>query len=77
MSKSEAQKRLQEFGHNQLLEQQKVSALHLFFDQFSSFIVWILIAAAIIAGVLREWIDALAIIVIVILNALAWILSGV
>jgi Ca2+-transporting ATPase len=70
LSKSEAQKRLQEFGPNQLLEQQKVSALHLFFDQFSSFIVWILIVAATIAGVLREWIDALAIITIVILNAL-------
>lgn len=70
LSKSEAQKRLQEFGPNQLLEQQKVSALHLFFAQFSSFIVWILISAATIAGVLREWIDALAIITIVILNAL-------
>lgn len=70
LSKHEAQKRLQEFGPNQLLEQQKVSFLHLFFDQFSSLIVWILIAAAIIAGVLREWIDAFAIIAIVILNAL-------
>lgn len=70
LSRSEAQKRLQEFGSNQLLEQQKVSAFHLFFDQFSSFIVWILISAATIAGILREWIDALAIIAIVILNAL-------
>ena len=70
LSKGEAKKRLQEFGHNQLLEQQKVSVLHLFFDQFSNFIVWILLAAAIIAGVLKEWIDAFAIIVIVILNAL-------
>lgn len=70
LSKSEAKKRLQEFGHNQLLEQQKISIIHLFFDQFLNFIVWILIAAAIIAGVLREWIDAFAIIAIVILNAL-------
>lgn len=70
LSKSEAQKRLQELGPNQLVEQQKVSALHLFFDQFSSFIVWILISAATIAGILREWVDALAIITIVILNAL-------
>lgn len=70
LSRSEAQKRLQEFGPNQLLEQRKVSAFHLFFDQFSNFIVWILIAAALIAGILREWIDAFAIIVIVILNAL-------
>lgn len=70
LSRSEARKRLQEFGPNQLLEQQKASALHLFFDQFSSLIVWILISAAIIAGILREWIDAFAIITIVILNAL-------
>lgn len=70
LSRNEAQKRLQEFGPNQLLEQQKVSAFHLFIDQFSSFIVWILISAATIAGILREWIDALAIIAIVILNAL-------
>lgn len=70
LSKSEAQKRLQEFGHNQLLEQRKVSAFYLFFCQFSNFIVWILIAAAIIAGILREWVDSFAIIIIIILNAL-------
>lgn len=70
LSRNEAQKRLQEFGPNQLLEQQKVTVLHLFFAQFSNFIVWILIIAAIIAGVLKEWIDAFAIILIVILNAL-------
>lgn len=70
LSESEAQKRLQEFGYNQLIEQQKVSVLNLFLSQFSSVIVWILIVAAIIAGVLGEWVDTLAIIVIVILNAL-------
>lgn len=70
LSESEAQKRLQEFGYNQLIEQPKVSALHLFLSQFSSVIVWVLIVAATIAGVLGEWVDALAIIVIVILNAL-------
>lgn len=70
LSKSEAQMRLQELGPNQLLAQQKVSLLHLFFNQFSNLIVWILISAAIIAGALKEWIDAFAIIAIVILNAL-------
>lgn len=70
LSKAEAQRRLLEFGANQLLEQQKISTLYLLFNQFSNFIVWVLIAAAVIAGFLKEWIDALAIIVIVILNAL-------
>lgn len=70
LSRTEAQKRLQKFGPNQLLEQKKLSIFRLFFDQFANFIVWILIAAAIVAGVLKEWIDAFAIITIVILNAL-------
>lgn len=70
LTESEAVKRLREFGPNQLFEQKKVSAIHLFFDQFSSVIVWILIIAASIAGFLGEWIDAYAIFTIVILNAL-------
>lgn len=70
LSSGEARNRLQEFGPNQLLEQPKASAFHLFLDQFSNLIIWVLIGAAVIAGVLREWIDTLAIIAIVILNAL-------
>lgn len=70
ISNNEAQKRLLEFGPNQLLEQQKVSILHLLLGQFSSFIIWVLIGAAIIAGSIGEWIDVFAIIAIVILNAL-------
>lgn len=70
LSSQEAEKRLKEFGLNQLLEQPKTSTLHLFLSQFSNIIIWVLIAAALIAGILKEWIDALAIGVIVILNAL-------
>lgn len=68
LTTSESQRRLEEFGNNQLLEQSKVSALHLFVCQLSGIIVWVLVVAAIIAGILGEWVDALAIIVIVILN---------
>lgn len=70
LDKSEAQKRLQELGFNQLLEQPRANPFYLLLDQFSNFIIWILIVAAVIAGMLREWIDAFAIIAIVILNAL-------
>lgn len=70
LTQSEAKKRLQSIGHNQLLAPQKKSLLHLFFLQFSSLIVWILIVAALIAGALKEWIDAFAIFSIVILNGL-------
>lgn len=70
LSSVEAEKQLQEFGPNQLPEQKRVSPLTLLISQFSSFIVWTLIVAAFIAGFLGEWIDATAIGVIVVLNAL-------
>jgi Ca2+-transporting ATPase len=69
LSPHEAQKRLEKFGPNQLTETKRSSSLHLLLDQFSNSIVWILIAAAIIAGILGEWIDSIAIIAIIILNA--------
>jgi Ca2+-transporting ATPase len=39
-------------------------------EQFQDFIVWILIGAALVSGFLQEWVDALAIIAIVVLNAI-------
>ena len=65
----EVQKRLEEYGFNRLPEPKRVSPVKLFLSQFSSLIVWILIGAAFIAGILGEWIDAWAITVIVVLNA--------
>lgn len=70
LSNEETKKRLQKFGPNQLPEKKRVSPLILLINQFSSFIVWTLIAAAIIAGFLGEWIDATAIGVIVVLNGI-------
>ncbi|HUY87186.1 MAG TPA: cation-translocating P-type ATPase [Pirellulales bacterium] len=39
-----------------------------FLAQFNGLVIWILIAAALIAGALGEWIDAVAILMIVLLN---------
>ncbi len=66
---AEAENRLKKSGHNQLAEKEGISPLMLFLGQFNDFIVWILIAAAIVSGFLGEWLDALAIIAIVIINA--------
>lgn len=65
-----AQERLARFGLNQLSEGKKVTVLEMFIEQFKDFIVLTLIAAAIISGFLGEWVDAIAIIGIVILNAI-------
>ncbi|MCR4397311.1 MAG: cation-transporting P-type ATPase, partial [Candidatus Saccharicenans sp.] len=61
---------LQQYGYNQLQEDRGRSPLKVFLDQFKSFLIWVLIAAAIISGFLGEWVDALAIIAMVILNAI-------
>jgi Ca2+-transporting ATPase len=68
---SEAAQRLEEQGPNELLDRGAKSALRIFAEQFASLMILLLIAAAAVSGfLLREWEDALVILVIVILNAL-------
>lgn len=66
----EVTKRQAQYGPNQLAEKPGRSVIALFFDQFKDFIIWVLIVAALVSGFLQEWVDALAIICIVIVNAI-------
>ena len=69
LSQAGAEQRLAKHGKNQLQEGKKSGPWALFFAQFNNFIIWVLIAAGIISGVMGEVVDTLAIIGIVILNA--------
>jgi Ca2+-transporting ATPase len=69
LSSDEAQKRLAEYGPNELKEKKKKTPFMMFLDQFRDFMILVLIAAAIISGVIGEPSDTIAIAVIVILNA--------
>ncbi|MBI4720734.1 MAG: cation-translocating P-type ATPase [Chitinivibrionia bacterium] len=69
LSVQEAARRLAINGPNELKEGKRVSPLHLFFGQFKSLIVWILIGAGAISSLLGEVVDAIAILAIVFLNA--------
>ena len=69
LTPAEAARRLADCGPNELPHASPTSALTLLLEQFSSLIVWVLIGAAIVSGLLQEWVDAIAIIAIVILNA--------
>ena len=69
LSSAEARRRLELHGHNQLQEKAGTPAWAMFLEQFRQVIIWVLIGAALISGLLKEWIDAVAIIGIVILNA--------
>ncbi|HGE69949.1 TPA: cation-translocating P-type ATPase, partial [Candidatus Poribacteria bacterium] len=70
LSSSEAEDRLEKYGPNQLKEKKKQTALDIFLDQFRDFIIWVLIGASIVSGFIGEWVDAIAIIAIVILNSI-------
>jgi len=70
LTAEQARKNLEHYGYNQLQEARGRSPLTVFLEQFKSFLIWVLIAAATISGFLGEWVDALAIIGIVILNAI-------
>ncbi|MDQ0270297.1 cation-translocating P-type ATPase [Cytobacillus purgationiresistens] len=70
MTEEDAQKRLKQFGYNELEEGEKQSALLLFFSQFKDFMTLVLLAATLISGLLGEYIDAIAIIAIVLINGL-------
>lgn len=70
LAEREAQQRLAKHGSNELPETPPVSALTLLIGQFTSIIIWVLIGAAAISGLLQEWVDAAAILAIVLLNAL-------
>ncbi|MDP2653209.1 MAG: cation-translocating P-type ATPase [Candidatus Omnitrophota bacterium] len=69
LSATEAAQRLAANGPNELKEGKRISPLQIFLGQFKSLIIWILIAAGVISGVLGEVVDAIAILAIVVLNA--------
>jgi P-type Ca2+ transporter type 2C len=68
LSPEAVKKRIAQHGLNELQEGEKQSALLLFFSQFKDFMVLVLLAATLLSGLLGEYIDAIAIIAIVIIN---------
>jgi Ca2+-transporting ATPase len=69
LTAQDARDRLQKFGLNELTERPRPGFLALLWDQFNNYLVIILIVAAVIAALLGEYVDAVAIMCIVILNA--------
>ncbi|HSN64054.1 MAG TPA: HAD-IC family P-type ATPase, partial [Azonexus sp.] len=69
LSSHEAAQRLAANGPNELKEGKRISPLQIFLGQFKSLLIWILIAAGVISGMLGETVDAIAILAIVVLNA--------
>ncbi len=68
LTDQEVEERLTKYGANQLEEKQGTTFIQMVLGQLNNFVVILLIAAAVISALLGEWIDASAIIAIVVLN---------
>jgi P-type Ca2+ transporter type 2C len=75
LTSTEVADRQVHYGLNQLTEAPRPGFMQLLWEQFNNFIVILLIAAAVISAFLGEWIDASAIMAIVILNAILGIIQ--
>ncbi|MBS3107025.1 calcium-translocating P-type ATPase, SERCA-type [Candidatus Woesearchaeota archaeon] len=70
LSSAEARKRLEVYGANVLDPKKRLSPWRVFFSQFRSFIIYILLFAVIISMLSREYLDAIIILIILLFNAL-------
>jgi Ca2+-transporting ATPase len=68
LTSKEVDARIRQFGYNELEEAEKPNMFLLFLEQFKDFMVLVLLAATLVSGLLGEYIDAIAIIAIVIIN---------
>jgi Ca2+-transporting ATPase len=66
----EASRRAEVHGPNELVERARRSPWRLLLEQFTDFMILVLVGAAVLAGVLGDLVDTLAILVIVVLNGL-------
>ena len=69
LTAKQVQERQGQYGPNTLAEPQHVHPFRIFFSQFRDITVLILLAAALISWLVREYADAVTIGVIVVLNA--------
>ncbi|MBK8845883.1 MAG: cation-translocating P-type ATPase [Bacteroidetes bacterium] len=64
-----ASQRLNEYGKNQITDKKKKNVLQMLLHQLTDFMILVLIAAAVISGILGDITDTVIILVIIIINA--------
>ena len=75
LSEEEVSRRLAHYGPNRLATQPPPSFWQKLWEQFNNFVVWLLIVAAVISAALGDWVEAAAIMAIVLLNAILGIIQ--
>ncbi|MEL1134406.1 cation-translocating P-type ATPase [Desulfitobacterium sp. THU1] len=69
LSTQEVQARLEQYGANKLKGKPKTSLISLFFAQMKDMLIYVLLVAAIITLFIGEYVDAIIILLVVLLNA--------
>ncbi|MEK7699861.1 MAG: HAD-IC family P-type ATPase, partial [Planctomycetota bacterium] len=69
LTDNEVTARLKQYGPNKLIEEEKISRLKILFHQFTSPLIYILLVAAVVTALLKEYVDTSVITAVVILNA--------
>lgn len=69
LSSQEAKSRLEKYGLNKLKSKPKKSLFAMFFDQLKDMLIYILLVSAAITIIIGEYMDAIIILLVVILNA--------
>ncbi len=69
LSSTEAARRLTEHGPNEIRRAPGVSPLRILARQFAGTMSWLLLAATLVSALVGEYLDAIAIVVIVVINA--------
>jgi len=70
LKEDEVEKRRKKYGLNTIQKRKKISPVKIFLSQFNDFIIWVLIAATIISGIMGEKGDTITILIIVFMNAI-------
>ena len=77
LEEQEAKARLEKYGRNKLKVQKKKSILQMFGAQLKDWLIYVLVAAVIITLFLGEYIDAIIIVMVIILNAVLGVIQEV
>ena len=75
LTTEEAKKRLAQYGPNQLKESPRPTFLQMLWEQLNNFVVILLIVASVISALLGDYVEAAAIMAIVVLNAVLGIVQ--
>jgi Ca2+-transporting ATPase len=75
LTTEEAKRRLEHYGPNQLTEAPRPTFLQMLWEQLNNFVVILLIVASVISALLGDYVEAAAIMAIVVLNAVLGIVQ--